>query len=201
MIRIRPIAVQKRIRPFLMIASVTTITPSAPPTGTTSMNVSTDTSFDGTFATNPMTGVVAVTDAHPAGVYTVTVRAFGPGGIATQTFMLTVTNGTACTGTSGFTNAVDAVERSHTDLGKCEARAGYEVFYGARDENVAHGGFAGDLFGEFDREEKPLLPVRQASPHIDGQSPQKIIFRSPLILVFKPTHYRFYPPFVNLTNS
>ena len=76
----------------------TTITPSATPANTTSINVSTNSNFKGTFAASPTTGVVTVTDAHPAGTYTVTVTAFGPGGTTTKTFTLTVTS-TPC----GFT--------------------------------------------------------------------------------------------------
>jgi hypothetical protein len=44
-----------------------TVTPDATPAETTSINVSTDTNFKGTFAASPTTGVVTVTDAHPAG--------------------------------------------------------------------------------------------------------------------------------------
>ena len=83
-----------------------TVTPDAAPTNTTSLNVSTSTNFKGTFAADPATGIVRVTNAHPAGTYTVTVRAFDNGGIdTTKTFTLTVTTGTAC-GPS-FTNAAD----------------------------------------------------------------------------------------------
>src|ERR1044071_1345461 len=56
----------------------TTVTPDAAPTNTTSIQVSTNTNFKGTFAASPTTGVVTVTDAHPAGNYPVTVTAFGP---------------------------------------------------------------------------------------------------------------------------
>src|SRR5438552_3552292 len=70
----------------------TTVTPDAAPTNTTSINVSTSTSFKGTFTGDSATGVVRITDAHPAGTYTVTVRAFnGPSLTATKTFTLTVT--------------------------------------------------------------------------------------------------------------
>ena len=84
------------------------MTPDATPANTTSINVSTDSNFKGTFAASPTTGVVTVTDAHPAGTYTVTVTAFGPGGTTTKTFTLTVTS-TPCGAnfTDGFTNAAD----------------------------------------------------------------------------------------------
>ena len=88
------------------LSASTVITPSAAPTDTTGLNVSTSTSFQGTLTASPTTGEIRVTDAHPAGTFTVTVKAFGAGS-ATKTFTLTVTNGTACAGTIGFTNAAD----------------------------------------------------------------------------------------------
>jgi hypothetical protein len=87
-----------------------TITPDAAPTITTSINVSTLTNFKGTFSADPATGVVRVTDAHPAGIYTVTIRAFASGGASTtKTFTLTVQSGTACAAVSVFTNKPDSI--------------------------------------------------------------------------------------------
>ena len=81
----------------LALSTDTTVTPDAPPTNTTSINVSTSTDFNGTLAGDPTTGVVRVTDAHPAGTYTVTVTAFDSGGAtATKTFTLTVTTPVTC---------------------------------------------------------------------------------------------------------
>ncbi len=98
----------------------TTVTPSAAPTGATSLNVSTSTNFKGTFAANPATGVVRVTDAHPAGTYTVTVNASG----TTKTFTLTVTTtSAACTGITFSSTSRDV---------------------GARQWGVAVGDFNGD---------------------------------------------------------
>ena len=88
----------------------TTVTPDPAPTNTTSINVSTSTSFKGELTADVATGVVRVTNAHPANIfsesYLVTVKATGPGGSTTQTFTLTVTDGTACAGISGFTSPV-----------------------------------------------------------------------------------------------
>lgn len=85
-----------------------TVTPDAAPISVARINVSTNTIFKGTFAADPITGVVRITDAHPAGTYTVTVTAFDSGGAATtKTFQLTVNTGTACTGSTTFTNAAD----------------------------------------------------------------------------------------------
>ena len=81
----------------LALSIDTTVTPDAPPTNTTSINVSTSTDFKGTLAGDPATGVVRVTDEHPAGTYTVTVTAFDSGGAtATKTFTLTVTTPVTC---------------------------------------------------------------------------------------------------------
>jgi FG-GAP-like repeat/FG-GAP repeat len=81
----------------LLLSTDTTVTPDAAPTNTTSINVSTSTNFKGTLEGNPTTGVVRVTDAHPAGTYTVTVRAFDSGGASTtKTFTLIVTTPVTC---------------------------------------------------------------------------------------------------------
>ncbi len=81
----------------LALSTDTTVTPDAPPTNTMSINVFTSTDFNGTLAGDPTTGVVRVTDAHPAGTYTVTVTAFdGGGATATKTFTLTVATPVTC---------------------------------------------------------------------------------------------------------
>ncbi|MBP6003015.1 MAG: VCBS repeat-containing protein [Pyrinomonadaceae bacterium] len=85
-----------------------TVVPDIPTNSVTSVNVSTSTSFNGRFEADPVTGVVRVTNAHPAGDYSVTVTAFNGGGVtATRTFTLTVTNGTACNGNVSFSDSAD----------------------------------------------------------------------------------------------
>ncbi|MGI9106685.1 MAG: FG-GAP-like repeat-containing protein, partial [Pyrinomonadaceae bacterium] len=75
----------------------TTVTPDAAPTNTARISVTTSTSFKGVLSGDPATGVVRVTDAHPAGTYTVTVTAFNNAGAATsKTFTLTVTTPAMC---------------------------------------------------------------------------------------------------------
>lgn len=90
------------------LSSNATITPDAGPTNTTSISVSTLTNFVGELTADPLTGVIRVTNAHHAniipGSYAVSVKAFGPGGMALTTFSLTVTNGTVCNGNPGFTS-------------------------------------------------------------------------------------------------
>ena len=81
----------------LPLSANTTVTPDAPPTNTTSINVSTSTDFQGTLAGDPTTGVVHVTDAHPAGSYIVTVAAFGNrSATPIKPFKLTVTTPATC---------------------------------------------------------------------------------------------------------
>ena len=51
------------------LSTDTTVTPDAAPTNTTRITVSTSTNFKGKLEGDPTTGVVRVTDAHPAGTY------------------------------------------------------------------------------------------------------------------------------------
>ena len=81
----------------VQLGANTTITPLVAPTSTARLTVATSTSFKGKLEGNPTTGVVRVTDAHPAGVYTVTVTGFdGTGASNTATFTLTVTTPALC---------------------------------------------------------------------------------------------------------
>jgi hypothetical protein len=74
-----------------------TVTPDVPPPGPAGITVSTSTDFKGQLEGDLASGVVRVTDAHPAGNYIVTVRAFEPGGLSTtKTFALTVTTPAVC---------------------------------------------------------------------------------------------------------
>jgi VCBS repeat protein/putative Ig domain-containing protein/HYR domain-containing protein/HYDIN/CFA65/VesB family protein/S-layer family protein len=69
----------------------TTVAPSAMPTGATSITAATSTNFKGELEVDSM-GVVRVTNAHAAGVYSVVVTAFNSAGdTATASFTLTVT--------------------------------------------------------------------------------------------------------------
>ncbi len=82
---------------LVSLSTNTTVTPDAAPANTTSINVSTSTDFKGKLEGDPATGVVRVTDAHPEGIYTVTVKAFnGAGPTTTKTFTLTVTTLATC---------------------------------------------------------------------------------------------------------
>src|SRR5439155_14181875 len=91
------------------LSTDTTVTPDAAPTNTTSITVSTSTNFKGKLEGYPATGVVRITDAHPAGTYTITVRAFDSGGATTtKTFTLTVTTPATCTPVS-FAAAVNYI--------------------------------------------------------------------------------------------
>src|SRR5437773_8893473 len=81
----------------LSLSGDRTITPDSAPTNTTSINVSTSTAFKGKLEGYPATGIVRITDAHPAGTYRVTVRAFDSGGASvTKTFRLRVKMRATC---------------------------------------------------------------------------------------------------------
>lgn len=135
----------------LPLSTDTTVSPDAPPTDTTSTNVSTSTDFKGTLGASPITGVVRVTDAHPAGTYTVTVRAFDTGGAsATKTFTLTVTTPATC-------NPVIFRVPANVDTGNLAASVAVGDFNGdgKQDLAVANAGasevsiFLGDGLGHF----------------------------------------------------
>jgi hypothetical protein len=110
----------------LPLSTNTTVVPSIAPTNTTSINVSTSTNFKGKLEGDPITGSVRVTDAHPAGTYTLTVTAFdgSNGPTTTKTFTLTVTTPPTCNPVS-FAAAAN-------------------VGVGARPNSVAVGDFNGD---------------------------------------------------------
>jgi hypothetical protein len=98
---------------YVPLSGDTAITPDAAPTNTTSMNVSTSTNFKGKLEADPNTGSVRVTDAHPAGTYTVTVKAFSGsnGPTTTKTFTLTVTTPPTCNPVSFATATFEVGDR------------------------------------------------------------------------------------------
>jgi len=84
-----------------------TVTPDVPPSGVTAINVSISTNFQGMLTADLTTGVVRVTNAHPAGTYTVTVHADIRGVASTSSFKLIVTQGKSCAAGPGFTPTAD----------------------------------------------------------------------------------------------
>ncbi|MGA9772499.1 MAG: C25 family cysteine peptidase [Blastocatellia bacterium] len=93
---------------FVTVGGNTTVAPLIAPVGAVRINVSTSTNFKGTFAANPATGVVRITNAHPAGSYQVTVKAFDSGGaVTTSTFNLIVQTPSPACSNPTFTNAAD----------------------------------------------------------------------------------------------
>jgi len=114
----------------LLLGGGTMISPDSAPVNCTSINVSTSTSFKGGLEGDPVSGAVRVTNANPAGTYTVTVRAFDAGGAeTTRTFTLTVTTPSTC-GQIGFTTP------PHPIVG----------VYGGYGESIAVGDFNGDIY-------------------------------------------------------
>lgn len=91
----------------LALSGNTVVIPSGAPNGALTLNASTDSRFRGTLVADPATGNVIVSNAHPAGVYTIKVTAFGSGGSTTATLILTVTDGAECTQTVAFTDGND----------------------------------------------------------------------------------------------
>ncbi len=87
------------------LGAQTTVTPDASPTDATNLIAKASSGFNGVFYANPVTGVVSVVNAHPAGTYTVTVTSIRPAGSTSKTFTLTVQNGTACATPPLFTSA------------------------------------------------------------------------------------------------
>lgn len=73
-----------------------TVTPSAAPTNAPSITAYASPGFKGLLTVDPQTGVVSITNAHPAGVYTVTVKVSGVV-VALSSFTLTV-NDPVCNG-------------------------------------------------------------------------------------------------------
>jgi CSLREA domain-containing protein len=130
-----------------------TITPDAAPTNTTRLTVSTSTNFKGKLEGDPLTGIVRVTDAHPAGAFTVTVTAFNSlGATTTKTFTLTVTTPATCNpvsfaaaanfgvGTQPVSVAIgDFNGDGKQDLAEADASGGF----GAGDVSVELGNGAG----------------------------------------------------------
>ena len=92
---------------MVALSANATITPDQAPGLATTISVSTSTGFKGTLTASPSTGVVRVTNAHPAGTYTIRIKTFGPNGMASRTFTLTVESGTPCADPTAFVNAPD----------------------------------------------------------------------------------------------
>jgi hypothetical protein len=78
------------------LAADATITPGSAPTNATSATATTTADFKGKLETDSITGTVRITNAHPAGVYPVTVAAFNDAGPTSKTFSLTVTTPGGC---------------------------------------------------------------------------------------------------------
>jgi hypothetical protein len=84
------------------------VAPAVAPTNTAQMTVSTTSNFKGILTGDPTTGVVRVTNAHPAGTYTINVKNFdNDSSSGTAAFTLTVET-QACNATPSFNFAPDA---------------------------------------------------------------------------------------------
>jgi hypothetical protein len=93
---------------FVLVGSNTTYTPAVAPVDAVRVDVSTSTSFKGTLVANPTTGVVHITNAHPAGAYGVIVKAFNSMGVVTtSSFTLAVQTPSNTCASPTYTNAAD----------------------------------------------------------------------------------------------
>ena len=72
------------------------VIPSGAPVGTLRLVAYSNTNFKGTIEADPVTGVVRVTNAHPTGVFPVTLISYESGGISSTGFALTVSKTTSC---------------------------------------------------------------------------------------------------------
>ncbi|MDT7807412.1 MAG: hypothetical protein QOJ70_1225 [Acidobacteriota bacterium] len=161
----------------------TTVSPSASPANTAHINVSTSTNFKGKLEGDPETGIVRVTDAHPAGVYTLTVTALNGSGLTTQkTFVLSVTTPATCspvsfasaasfgTGTQPVSVAIgDFNGDGKQDLAFADASGGF----GAGEVGVVLGNGAGG-FGTFTSFNVGTTPLSVAVGDFNGDGKQDL---------------------------
>ncbi len=72
------------------------VVPVTPPSGAIRMTATGNTTFKGTLVADPVTGIVRVTNAHPAGTHQIKVTNFGIGTSSSTTFNLTVNSVPVC---------------------------------------------------------------------------------------------------------
>ncbi len=89
-----------------------TVTPTNPAFGIQSLRAIASGSFMGTIASDPVTGKIRITNAKPAGTYTITVY---PGTTSNQTFVLTVVN-PLCTYGSFSKSEINSIFSSPTAM-------------------------------------------------------------------------------------
>jgi hypothetical protein len=85
------------------VSSNITVAPGIAPTGTNSLNVSAPATFSGILTIEPATGIVSITNAKPAGTYTISITSDT---CILQTFTLTVIKGSCSHGFLNLNNNV-----------------------------------------------------------------------------------------------
>ena len=88
------------------------ITPSSVPANATNFFVTTSSNFLGTLSADPGTGKITVTNAQPAGVYILTIRAFNGVASTTSNMTLTVNNAGCSQGYFGSPTTVSSASSS-----------------------------------------------------------------------------------------
>jgi hypothetical protein len=78
------------------LSADTTVTPAASPTNVSNIEVNAPAPFKGRLEADPVSGIVRVTNAHPAGSYVVTVTAFDGDATSNTAFTLTVLTPSTC---------------------------------------------------------------------------------------------------------
>ena len=101
----------------IMVGANTTVIPDAAPTLTARITVSTNTNFKGKLEADPTTGIVRVTNAHPAGIFGVKITSFDSGGASVSKFFSLTVTPVACspaTFSSAVNHSVGTSPRSMT---------------------------------------------------------------------------------------
>jgi hypothetical protein len=127
------------------------VIPSTQPANTTNIIAYTTGNFKGLLLVSPTTGVVTITDARPAGIYNITVKAFNGATTAIKNFALTVNN-PACSQAlfSGNTNVIVGSLPFSVAVGDFNGDGNQDIAtanYGFNTVSIRLGDGSGSFFG------------------------------------------------------
>ena len=121
----------------ITVSGNTTVIPSTLPSGTVGIRVSASDGFSGILTARPSNGKVLITNAKPAGVYTITVRAFNSSGLSTmRTFTLTVVKSVCDDGRFNTGSQITGLDPNLTSVAVADFNDD-----GKQDLAIAHEGF------------------------------------------------------------